>query len=171
MVGLLVALGQGAVGDELGFSEGNDDDFFDGFVGWAMVHGFIGGVLLFPGELGDSVGGEVGAILGKCRVGMRSWEVRAVGYGDKHGIVGGVSDGGLCECLHEGVEADEVGVPTAVVALECVDEANNFDGVLLGCRSPLVLEAAEDSEELYLGVACDWGELFESAIEVGDDVL
>ena len=171
MVGLLVALGQGAVGYELGFSEGNDDDFFDGFVGWAVVHGFVGRVLLFPGELGDGVGCEVGAVLGKCGIEVRSWEVRAVGYRDKHGIVGGVSDGGLCECLHEGVEADEVGVPTAEVALECVNEAHNFDGVLLGCWSPLVLEAAEDGEELYLGVACDWGELFEGAIEVSDDSL
>ena len=171
MVGLLIALGQGAVGNELGFGEGNDDDFFDGFVGWAVVHGFVGGMLLFPGELSDGVGCEVGAILSVCGIGVRSWEVRAVGYRDKHGVVGGVSDGVFCECLHEGVEADEVGVPTAVVALECVNEAHNLDGVLLGCRSPLVLEAAEDGEELYLGVACDWGELFESAIEVGDDSL
>ena len=52
---MLIALGQGAVGDELGFGEGDDDNFFDGFVGWTVVHGFVCGVLLFPGELSDDV--------------------------------------------------------------------------------------------------------------------
>ena len=89
--------------------------------------------------------------------GVRLWEVRTVGYRDKHRVIGGISNRGLCECLHEGVEADEVGVPTAEVALKCVNEAHDLDDVLLGCRSPFVLEASEDGEELYLGVACDWG--------------
>jgi hypothetical protein len=66
VVGLLVALGQGAVGYELGFGEGDDDDLFDGFVGRTMVHDLVCGMLLFPGELGGGVGGKVGAIFGKC---------------------------------------------------------------------------------------------------------
>ena len=65
MVGLLVALGQGAVGYELGFGEGDDDDLFDGFVGWAVVHDLVCRVLLFPGELSNGVGCVVGEILCK----------------------------------------------------------------------------------------------------------
>jgi hypothetical protein len=52
-----------------------------------------------------------------------------------------------------------------------VNEAHDFDGVLLGCRPPFILEASEYCEELYFGVACDWGELLEGAIEVCDDDL
>jgi hypothetical protein len=52
-----------------------------------------------------------------------------------------------------------------------VDEAHDFDGVLLGCRSPFILESSEDCEELDFGVACNWGELLESAVEVRDDYL
>jgi hypothetical protein len=62
VVGLLIALGQRAVGDKLGFGKGDDDYFFDGFVGWAMVHDLICGMLLFPDELGGGIGCEVGAI-------------------------------------------------------------------------------------------------------------
>lgn len=64
MVGLLVALGQGTVRDKLGFGECDDDDLFDGFVGGAVVHDFVSGVLSFPGELSGGVGREVGAIFG-----------------------------------------------------------------------------------------------------------
>ena len=95
----------------------------------------------------------------------------AVGYRDEHGVVGGISDWGFCECLDEGVESDEVSVPASKVSLKCVDEAYNLDGVLLGGRSPFVLEASEDCEELYLGIACDRGELLEGAVEVGDNCL
>lgn len=66
MVGLLVALGQGAIGYELGLCECDDDDLFDGFVGGAMVHDFVCRVLSFPGYLSCCVGCKVGAIFGKC---------------------------------------------------------------------------------------------------------
>ena len=66
MVGLLIPLGQGAVGDKLGFGEGDDDYFLDGFVGWAMIHDLVCWMLLFPGELGGGVVDEVGAILSEC---------------------------------------------------------------------------------------------------------
>jgi hypothetical protein len=52
-----------------------------------------------------------------------------------------------------------------------VDEAHDFDGVLLGGRSPFVLESSEYCEELYFGITRDWGELLEGAVEVGDDCL
>ena len=64
MVGLLIALGKGAVGYELGLGEGDNDDFFDGFVGGAMIHDLVGRVLSFPGELSCGVGCEVGAVFG-----------------------------------------------------------------------------------------------------------
>ena len=49
MVGLLVVLGKGVVGYELRLGEGDDDNLFDGFVGRAMVHDLVCGVLVFPG--------------------------------------------------------------------------------------------------------------------------
>ena len=101
-----------------------------------MILDAVRWVSLVPCDLCGGVGGEVIVVYCIGLVKRRVWNVWADGHWLEDRVVGGVTDGGLCEYFDEVEECGEEYVPSAEVSDQCVDEAEDFNGVFLGRWSP-----------------------------------